>query len=340
MRTIPYGKTGLTPTKTGFGALPLQRRTLKDAIEILQFAYEGGFRVFDTARAYSDSEEKIGTALSGVRKEIILATKTAATDRETILRHMETSLQKLHTDYIDIYQFHNPSRVPSEDSEGYQTMVELKRQGMIRVIGITNHSADNALIAAQSGLYGSVQYPLCCLADDRDLQVIEACHSRGIGMLGMKGLAGGLITRAELSFTFLEQFDNVVPIWGIQHKHEAEEFMRLDADPPAMTVEMKEAVEAFRKELSGSFCRGCGYCLPCPADIRIPTSARIKFLLQRAVWQNLVTPAVREQMARIENCLHCDACKSRCPYHLDTPSLLADNLSFYKAFLREHEIES
>jgi len=335
MRQIPYGNTGLTVTKTGFGALPIQRRTKQDAVEILRYAYEAGFRLFDSARNYSDSEEKLGAALSDVRSDIVIATKTAATDRDTMLRHLDISLRNLKTDYIDIYQFHNPSTVPLEDSEGYKTMLELKEQGVIRVIGLTNHSADNAIRAAQSGLFQSIQYPLCCLASEKDLQVIEECRVRGIGMLGMKGLAGGLITRAELSFAFLEQFENVVPIWGIQHKHEAEEFARLDANPPRLNEEMIAAIDALQKELSGSFCRGCGYCLPCPAGINIPTSARMMFLLRRSVWENFVTPAQKEEMLKIDACLHCNACASRCPYHLDTPELLARNLADYKAFLQE-----
>ena len=147
MRTMTYGSTGLTVTKTGFGALPIQRRNMQDAIEILQYAYEAGFRLFDSAHTYSDSEEKIGAALGDVRKDIVIATKTPATDRDTILQHVETSLKNLRTDYIDIFQFHNPKAVPDADSEGYRTMQELKDQGVIRVIGISNHSAENAIFA-------------------------------------------------------------------------------------------------------------------------------------------------------------------------------------------------
>jgi len=335
METVRLGRTGLTVSKNGFGALPIQRVSRDEAARILRKAYDGGINYFDTAHVYSDSEEKLGLALADVRDKIIISTKAMATTPESFWEQLELSLKRMKTDYIDIYQFHNPSTVPLEDSEGYKTMLELKEQGVIRVIGLTNHSADNAIRAAQSGLYQSIQYPLCCLASEKDLQVIEECRVRGIGMLGMKGLAGGLITRAELSFAFLEQFENVVPIWGIQHKHEAEEFARLDANPPRLNEEMIAAIDALQKELSGSFCRGCGYCLPCPAGINIPTSARMMFLLRRSVWENFVTPAQKEEMLKIDACLHCNACASRCPYHLDTPELLARNLADYKAFLQE-----
>jgi len=175
MRTIPYGKTGLTPTKTGFGALPLQRRTLKDAIEILQFAYEGGFRVFDTARAYSDSEEKMGLYLSGIRERIVLATKTIAQTGEGLFKDLRESLKMLRTDYIDLYQLHNPAFVPRPGgADGlYDAALEAKRQGLIRHIGITQHSLERANEAVRSGLYDTLQYPFNHLATREDIALVS-----------------------------------------------------------------------------------------------------------------------------------------------------------------------
>lgn len=336
MRTAPLGKTGLTVTRTALGCLPLQRRTTQEAVELIRAAYQEGITLYDTARSYTDSEYKLGLALEGVRDQVVIATKTPSTTVDGIKRDLETSLNMLKTDYVDIYQFHNPAELPLGDSPLYRQMEEFKRQGMIRHIGLTNHSADIALAAAESGLYETIQYPLSPLCTDRDLSVIATCQRLNIGLLAMKALSGGLITRAALSFAFLDRFEGVFPLWGIQHRWELEDIVALESDPPRMTGEMQQAVEALRRELSGDFCRGCGYCLPCPAGIPINMAARMSLLLRRAPWQSYTTPQWQDNMARIDACLDCGACESRCPYHLPTRKLLAKNLVDYRSFVEAH----
>ena len=337
MQKILLGNTGIQIEGTGFGALPIHRRTLPEAMENLQAAYAGGIRFYDTARAYSDSEEKLGCAFRDVRKDVIIATKTGASTVEEMKRHLEETLRCLQTDYVDIYQLHNPSQVPDADSPLYRQLAAWKAQGVIRHIGLTNHSADNAIAAAQSGLYEVIQFPLSCISAPRDLEVIAACQAHGVGILAMKALAGGLITDASLSYAFLSQYP-VVPLWGVQYRHELDNILQLMADPPRLTEAVWEKINALRQELSEDFCRGCGYCLPCPAGIPINNAARMTLLMGRSPWQPYVTPQWQEQMARIENCQHCGACASRCPYHLDTPALLQRNYAQYKQFLKEHHI--
>ena len=152
----------------------------------------------------------------------------------------------------------------------------------------------------------------------------------------MKGLSGGLITNAATTFSFMKQYPFVVPIWGIQRERELDEFLEMEKNPPAYDEEMKALIEKDRRELLGNFCRGCGYCLPCPAGIEIPTAARMSLLLRRAPWQNFVTGEQQEKMERIEDCKNCGHCKAHCPYHLDTPALLRENLLDYRAFCKEH----
>ena len=212
MRTAPLGKTGLAVTRTALGCLPLQRRTTQEAVELIRAAYQEGITLYDTARSYTDSEYKLGLALEGVRDQVVIATKTPSTTVDGIKRDLETSLNMLKTDYVDIYQFHNPAELPLGDSPLYRQMEEFKRQGMIRHIGLTNHSADIALAAAESGLYETIQYPLSPLCTDRDLSVIATCQRLNIGLLAMKALSGGLITRAALSFAFLDRFEGVFPL--------------------------------------------------------------------------------------------------------------------------------
>ncbi|MGI6316054.1 MAG: aldo/keto reductase [Christensenellales bacterium] len=340
MRKIILGRTGLEISKTGFGALPVQRCTTEEAVKILRRALEGGITFFDTARAYSDSEKKIGIALSGERKKFVLATKNHSTDPEQMKRNLEASLRDLQTDYIDIYQFHNPPFVPKDGDPSYALMLRWKKEGIIRHIGLTNHSAARAIEAARSGLYDTLQYPLSCLSGGVDMDVISACREENVGLIAMKGMSGGLIRRAELSFVWMEQYDHIVPIWGVQYMHELEEFLTLSQNPPQMTQALAAEIEKEKEDLAGGFCRSCGYCMPCPAGIPIFNCARMMLLIGRSPWQQWVTPEWQANMKKIEDCLHCNTCMARCPYHLDTPALLAQNLREYKDFLKKMHIPS
>lgn len=336
MRRITLGRTGMVTTRTGFGCLPVQRRTVEEGAELLHAAYEGGIRFFDTARAYSDSEHKLGLALHDVRQEVVLATKTQSLDPDEIRRQLDTSLTCLQTDYVDIYQLHNPKRIPTEEDPVYQTLLDLKRQGLIRFIGCTNHMPDLMEDAIRSGLYDVVQFPLSCLSSERELAIIGLCQQYDVGLLAMKSLAGGLINHARVAAAFHNQFDNVLPIWGIQHRHELEEFLAFDAQPPQLDADIWAEIEALRQELAEDFCRGCGYCLPCPANIPIPMAARMRQLLRRAPSQAYLTPQWQEGMARIQDCRHCNACSSRCPYGHDVPSLLQKSWEDYQGFQVQH----
>ena len=336
MEQTKLGRTGMHVSRTAFGALPIQRVSFKQARTILRQAYEGGITFFDTARGYSDSEEKIGEALSSVRSEIVLATKSSgARDRASLLERLEVSLKNLRTDHVDLLQLHNPGTLPDpEDPDSlYGGLLEARRKGMARHIGITNHKLDNAIAAARSGLYDTVQFPLSAISADKDLDLVDVCRQNDVGLIAMKALSGGLLTDARLAFAALRQYENVVPIWGIQRESELAEFLALEADPPLMDDGMRAAIEREKAELSGDFCRGCGYCLPCQVEIPIPTAARMAYLLRRSPNERLLTPEWQEQMMRIEDCLECGQCSERCPYDLDTPALLKKMLQNYLAFV-------
>lgn len=332
MEYVTLGKTGITVNKNGFGALPIQRISVEDAVKLVRKAYQAGITFFDTARFYTDSEEKLGNAFEGIREKVYLATKTAAKTTEEFWEQLTISLQNLKTDYIDIYQFHNPAFCPKpEDGTGlYEAMLEAKAQGKIRHIGITNHRLAVAKEAIASGLYETLQFPFCYLASEQDLELVRACKEAGMGFLAMKALSGGLITNSKAAYAFEAQFDHVLPIWGVQRESELDEFISYIEHPPKMTEEMMRFIEADRKELSGEFCRGCGYCMPCPVGIEINNCARMSLLLRRSPSALQLTLEVQEKMKKIENCLHCNQCKGRCPYGLDTPTLLEKNYTDYK----------
>ncbi len=336
MPKVTLGKTGITVDKNGFGALPIQRVSFEEAKKLLRKAYEGGMTFFDTARSYSDSEEKIGYAMSDVRHHIFLASKTPSKDGDGFWKDLDTSLRMMKTDYIDIYQFHNPDFCPKPgDGTGlYEAALEAKKQGKIRFIGITNHRLHIAKEAIASGLYDTMQFPFCYLATEKDLEIVNLCKEKQMGFIAMKALSGGLITNARAAAAFIGQYDHVLPIWGIQREKELDEFLSFVDNQPQMTEEIAALISKDKKDLSGNFCRGCGYCLPCPAQIEIPNSARMSLLLRRMPSAPYLTPEWQEKMSRIENCIHCNHCSDHCPYGLDTPKLLRENWEDYQTFLK------
>lgn len=335
METLILGKTGLRVTKNGFGALPVQRVGMEEAKRLLRRAYEGGINYFDTARMYTDSEEKLGEALSDVRDKIIISTKTMATTPEGFRADLEMSLKLLKTDYIDIYQFHNPAFCPKPgDGSGlYEEMLKARDEGKIRHIGITNHRLAVAEEAVLSGLYETLQFPFSYLADEKEEKLVRLCEEHNVGFICMKALAGGLITRSEVAYAFLREYP-VAPIWGVQRERELDEFLSYNENPPTLTEEMREFIKEEREALAGEFCRGCGYCMPCPVGIEINTCARMSLLIRRAPQNLQLTDKSVEMMKKIEKCIECGKCKSKCPYGLDTPNLLKRNYEDYKTFLK------
>ena len=335
MQTVTLGKTGITTNKNGFGALPIQRVGDAEAVRLLRKAYDAGITFYDTARFYTDSEHKLGLAFEGMRDRIFIATKTAAVTPEDFWKDLETSLTELKTDYLDLYQFHNPSFCPKPGDESgvYECMLEAKRQGKVRHIGITNHRLYVAREAVECGLYEPLQFPFCYLASEEDFDLQRRCERAGMGFIAMKALSGGLITNSAAAYAFEAQFENVLPIWGVQRESELDEFLSYIENPPVMTEELQAVIDHDREQLQGEFCRGCGYCMPCPAGIEINNCARMSLMIRRAPSQAQLTPEMQQKMMQIENCLHCGKCKSKCPYHLDTPALLEKNLKDYKEIL-------
>ena len=335
MDRVTLGKTGITVCRNGFGALPIQRIGKEDAAYLVRKAYENGVNFFDTARVYTDSEEKLGYATSSFRDKIYIATKTAAKNGEDLKKDLETSLSLLKTDYIDIYQFHNPPFCPKPgDGTGlYEAMLEAKKEGKIRHIGITNHRLGVAKEAIESGLYETLQFPFSYISGEKEMELLSMCRERGMGFIAMKGLAGGLLNNSRVCYAFMSQFDNVLPIWGVQRERELDEWLSFNDNPPVMDEEVKSIIEKDRKELSGDFCRGCGYCMPCPMGIQISECARMIQMIRRSPSQGQLGAEAQAMMANIHNCVKCGKCMDKCPYSLPIPTLLEKNLEDYEAII-------
>ena len=338
MKNVTLGRTGTTVPQNGFGALPIQRVALKEAVPILRKAYEGGMRFFDTARAYSDSEVKLGAAFGDgylKREDIIIATKTTAKTPEEFREQLATSLANLKTDYIDIYQFHLMGQCwkPGDGTGMYECMLKAKEEGKIRHIGGTAHKLGVAKELIESDLYETVQYPFSYLASDKEIELIKLCNEKNVGFICMKGLAGGLITNSKAAMAFVSQFDGAVPIWGIQREKELDEWLSYMDNTPALDDEMKAFIETERKELMGDFCRGCGYCMPCTVGIQINQCNRMSLMLRRAPSDSWLNDYWQAEMKKIDECIGCGQCLPRCPYELDIPVLLRKNLEDYREVL-------
>ncbi|MEA4862902.1 MAG: aldo/keto reductase [Victivallaceae bacterium] len=336
MIKVKLGKTGITVNKNGFGALPIQRVSQSEAVGLLHKAFDHGIDFYDTAHSYSDSEIKLGAAFGNHRRDkIIIATKTGSQTAEGFRRDLETSLSQLATDHIDIYQFHNPAFCPRPgDGTGlYEAALEAQKQGKIRFIGITNHRLKVAREAVESGLFATLQFPFSYLSAGPDLELAEQCRAQNMGFIAMKALSGGLIADSAAAYAFMAEFKHVEPIWGIQRETELDEFLLYQDAPPELSGEIKAKIERDRNELSGDFCRGCGYCLPCPAGIEINNCARMSLMLRRAPQAYWLSPEWQKKMEKILECLHCGHCTSMCPYGLDTPELLKKNYADYRTFL-------
>ena len=339
MKKILLGNTGLTVTKTAMGCLPVQRCDLDYAVKLLRAAYEGGINYFDTANAYTDSEKKIGLALSDVRDRIVLSTKSQARDKAGVLAHIENSLRMMKTDHIDLFQFHQVPEVPdvNDPNGAYAGALEAKERGWIDHIGVTTHRVNVAEACIASGAFETLQFPFSYISAERDLALAAKCKEAGMGYIAMKGLAGGMLTNVRACHAFMNCYDNVVPIWGIQRLEELAQWLAVAEEDPQMDTELDAFIQKERQELSGSFCRSCGYCMPCPMGIEIRNCARMNMLLRRSPWQPYMSDEWRAKMEKINDCIGCRSCANKCPYQLDTPNLLKYMLKDYREFYETHK---
>ena len=317
MQRVTLGKTGLCVNKNGFGALPIQRVEMEGAVRILQKAYDSGVDYFDTARAYSDSEEKIGRALSHVRDKIVISTKTQAQDAAGFWADLEMSLRTLKTDYIDIYQFHNPAfcPVPGGADGLYDAACRAKEQGKIRHIGITKPPAGRRARGHRERAVRDAAVPAVVPFGGRGYRSGGRVPQRGHGLHRHEGACG----RTDHELGVRLRVDGAAAVFargahlGHPARNELDEFLSYQDAPPALDEAMLRLIEADRAQLAGDFCRGCGYCMPCPAGIEINNCARMSLMLRRAPQAGWLSEEWQAKMKKIEDCLHCNQCRKKMP---------------------------
>jgi uncharacterized protein len=335
-----FGRTGLSVSRIAFGGIPIQRLTPAEGVRLVKEVLDEGVTFIDTARAYGQSEELIGEAIAGrPRKDVVLASKSPAVDREGFLSALEESLRKLKTDCIDIYHHHNIStqdRMEKAMGPGgaFEGMTQAIRQGKVRFPAFSSHVLPVAAQMIRTGLFDVVQVPFN-FVDHQALEVvIPLARERDMGIIAMKPLGGGLLDNARLCFRWLAQFPDLVPDPGIQRIEELREILEVAKEKEPLSPAEQGDIEEYRRRLGGTWCHRCDYCQPCPEGIPISTVLVARTFARRMPVQTAVSFA-GEAVRKTESCTECGTCVSRCPYGLEIPALLRSQREAWDAYLRE-----
>ena len=320
------GKTGLWISRMGFGGIPIQKIDAEGTRELARELLKAGVNYIDTARGYTVSEEYIGYALEGIRDQFVLATKSMARTASGILADVETSLKNLRTDYIDLYQIHNPSAkdleqvlAPGGALEGLQ---EAKRAGKIGHIGITLHSAELCRKALDFPWVETIMFPYN-LVEDQGEEMIRACGEKNIGFICMKPLAGGAIEDGTLALRFIAQNPDVtVVIPGMEAVSQITENAEAVSRKEPLTEEELRKIEKIRKTLGARFCRRCNYCAPCSVGIPISGVFLMEGYLSRYGLEQWARARYDGLGKYASDCVECGLCEERCPYHLPIREML------------------
>jgi predicted aldo/keto reductase-like oxidoreductase len=322
------GRTGLEVENLGFGGIPIQRVSEKEAIQVVRRCYELGINYFDTARNYTVSEERIGRALKEVREEVFLATKSSRRSKAGVLEELEISLKNLRTDWIDVYQLHNVSsrdaweqvKAPNGALEALYKAFDM---GKILHLGITGHDPSLLTEIVKEDIFETIMIPLNYLTSMPAEELLPLCGEMNVGRVIMKPFGGGAFTNAKTALKFLlgdKNTDVVIP--GMMTVAEVEENITVASGTYTLTKAEMSLIEKDRQELGDQFCRGCDYCQPCPQEIPISTLLRWEVLEKRMGWSTRFENLFREGVTKASTCIDCGECESRCPYHLQIRELL------------------
>lgn len=333
------GRTGIEVFPLGFGGIPIQRLNETEAVKVVKKVIEKGINFIDTARAYSDSEEKIGKALQDIDEKIYLATKTPAEDKEGALQDVDLSLEKLGVKKIDIYQLHgvndedNLEKVMQEDG-ALAGLKQAQKQGKIEYIGITGHNNDVLLEALKTDEFATVQFCYNFIENECEESLIDYCLEHNIGMIGMKPLGGGRLREASVALKYVLKQKGVVPDPGMETVEEVEENIEIARSDWELTKEEKEIMGQLKDELGTQFCRRCDYCQPCPEDIPISSVLRAESFINRMPAEQVKDPEgwIYSAFEKAENCTECRQCVERCPYDLPIPELIRENREIMEEF--------
>ena len=322
------GKSGLKISRLGFGGIPIQRIEAGDTKPLMRQLLDAGVNYIDTARAYTVSESYLGEALEGIREHFVLATKSMARDKEGMAKDIDISLHNLKTDYIDLYQIHNPTPGDLEKvcapGGALEALQEAKAAGKIGHIGITLHTYPLFEKALEMDWVETIMFPYN-IVETQGEDLIAKCTEKNIGFIAMKPLAGGAIEDATLALRFIAANDNVtVVIPGMAAPEEIAQNIAAVCDNAPLSDKEKADMEAVRASLGTHFCRRCNYCAPCTAGISIYSVFLMDGYLTRyglADWARMRYAGMEKTAS---DCIECGVCETRCPYNLPIRQMMKE----------------
>ncbi len=300
-------------------------------MEVVRRCYDLGVNFFDTASAYTNSEERVGEVLEDVRDEVILATKSTNRTREGLLRDLETSLEKLRTTYIDVYQLHNVTyphqweeiNAPGGALEGAHQALD---EGKILHLGITSQHASLLSRIVETGTFETAMIPYNLLTLEPEAELLPLCRKMGVGTVVMKPFGGGSFSSFTAALKFVlgkEDVDVAIP--GMNRLCEVEENVAIATGQYDLTAKELSMIEHDKEALGDTFCRNCDYCQPCPQGIPISFALRAESqFLRRAGWSERLGVRMSEAVNKLETCIDCGSCEQRCPYNLPIRELLQE----------------
>lgn len=342
MKKVRFGKTNLQVSKIAFGGIPIQRLSESEAVAVVRGCIDLGVNFIDTANGYTTSEERIGLAIKGMKRDdLIIATKSGARDKKTFLEHLDLSLQRMGIDYIDVHQLHGISSDdaydqvmgPGGSSEGLESAI---KAGKVRFPAFSSHNMPTAIKLMKTEKFAATQLPFNFVDVEALDEAIPLAKKLDMGFIAMKPFGGGLLDNATLAIKYLAQFDNIVPDPGIETLAEMQEIAKIsNANEPLTAAELAQ-IEQIKKEMSGIWCHRCDYCLPCPQSISISLTLNSGTMMKRmpfARTHEIVNPAIE----KAKTCIDCRACVGRCPYDLDVPNLLKERVQGWDKYVSENK---
>ncbi|MBM7614188.1 aldo/keto reductase [Alkaliphilus hydrothermalis] len=327
MEKRKLGRTNLEVGVIGFGGIPIQRLKEEEAIDLIKKAADEGINFIDSARAYGESEKLIGKGIAGNRDHWYIATKTMARDYESMKKEVETSLADFNIDTIDLYQFHlvkteaQLEQILAPDG-AFRALKEAQEAGKIKEIGITSHSAELLEMAIETDYFSTIQFPYN-IVERQGEALFKRAAEKNIGVIIMKPLAGGALEDGDLALRFILQNPNVtVVIPGVDKEEQVYENANVGKNFVPLSEVDQKRIEEIKQSLGTTFCRRCGYCLPCPQKIDIPTQFLMEGYYSRYELQNWAVERYGVLPKKASECVECGVCESKCPYDLPIRSML------------------
>ncbi|EMR74026.1 putative oxidoreductase of aldo/keto reductase family [Thaumarchaeota archaeon SCGC AB-539-E09] len=344
MKKVRLGRTNLKVKNLGFGGIPIQRVSEKDAVGVVRRCYELGIDYYDTARGYSVSEERMGIALQDVRDDVVIATKSGRRTADELWDELQTSLRNLRTDRIDVYQLHNISDVEAWEKVkapggAMEAMYRAKDEGLIDHLGITSHDPVVLADIVKEEIFATIMIPYNYLTPIPEEALLPLCKKMDVATICMKPFGGGVFSNANTALKFVLGSGKVdITIPGMMSVEEVEENVAVSTGDLNLSTEEYALIEKDKIELGSQFCRACGYCQPCPQEIPITFILRAeKQFIKRMGWREGLEEQLQNAIEKADTCIECGDCEGRCPYHLPIRELLKDSSSSLKGVLESRQ---